>query len=82
VLEPIIEEKFSELELDSLIERYSELIDFDVCEIIGDEVFIFPRVNVETPRNALLDTRRSYLEQIAKYKEFDMRTKQKKGDEK
>ena len=73
VLEPIIEKKYGKLDLDKHIKAYEELINFEVSEIIEDESFEFPNIIVESPKNALLDTRRSYLEQLAKYKEFDMR---------
>lgn len=73
LLNPIIEKKEQELGLDDLTERYADMVDFNVKELIEDEEFDMPEAEVEDCNNALLDTRRSYLEQIRKYKEFDIR---------
>lgn len=80
-IQPLVERRVKKLKLDLFVEEYCEILNFDVSEVLNDEVFRFPKVKVDTPKNALLDTRRSYLEQIAKYKEFDMRNNKKsKGD--
>ena len=62
-----------ELELNSLIEEYDQFLDFNVKELIHDEEFEMPEAEVQEPKDALLDTTRSYLDQIKKYKEFDIR---------
>lgn len=81
ILEPIIEKKEVELGLDDLKERYAEIVDFNVEELIKGEEFEIPEAEVEDRDDALLDTRRSYLEQIKKYKGFDIRENEGKNDE-
>lgn len=73
MLKPIIEEKMIEFKLDKLIEKHSNILDINVSEVIKDVKFNMPIVEVNEPENPLLDTRRGYLEQILKYKEFDIR---------
>ncbi len=76
IVEPIANEQLQELEIDKPIEEYEQLIDFDVSEVIEGEEFEFPDIEVNEPEDPLLDTRRSYLEQMDKYKEFDMRNRE------
>lgn len=45
-----------------------------VKELPRDMTFEIPDAVVEEPVNPLLDTRRAYLKQIAKYREFDIRS--------
>lgn len=61
------------LKISELIEKHSEAYKIDVFELIKDEKFNIPEVTIEIPKNALLDTTRNYLEQIKKYKAFDIR---------
>lgn len=81
VLKLIIEKKEQEFGLDELKERYAEIVDFNVENLIEDEEFEVPEAEVEDRDDALLDTRRDYLEQIKKYKEFDIRENEGKNDE-
>jgi len=72
-IQPIIKKEKENLGLNKLIENYSEFFNFDISELIKEEKFEIPKGKVHIPEDALLDTRRTYLEQIAKYKEFDIR---------
>lgn len=71
-----IKEKLEEIEGDLSFEEkfqtFEEVIQFSK-DALEDLEFERPDVETVLPDNALLDTTRSYLEQIKKYKEFDIR---------
>jgi len=74
-LREIYNEAIMDSNIEDLTKEHSNLLDFDMKDILKDEKFNMPDVNVEIPKDALLDTNRTYLEQIKRYKKFDIRVK-------
>lgn len=76
-LEPRLEkfrQKKEELELPRLVENYTDLLDIDTKDLLRDIEVDLPEPETEPERDEpLLDTRRSYGEQIKYYKKFDIR---------
>lgn len=74
-IKSIIDARENELDFDTLRENYKQELQLDIEDLLKDQKFNLPEAIVKDPINALLDTRRKYLEQIKKYKEFDIRHK-------
>ncbi len=76
-IKSIIDTRENELDFDTLRGNYKKELQLDIEDLLKDQKFNLPEAIVKDPINALLDTRRDYLEQIKKYKEFDIRHKKR-----
>lgn len=73
-LDVLFNEKKKELGIDKIIDNYKNILKIDLENDLKDIKIDMPKAEVsEPPKDILLDTRRSYLEQIKWYKKYDMR---------